>query len=232
MSRDFLRALASGLIVADGAMGTELAARGLEAPFERFNLERPELVLAVHRAHLAAGARLLRTNTFLVRDRETARAGARLAREAAGEAALVAGALGPGADAAAALAEGGCDLLLLETFTDPAALARAIRAAKATGLPVVAQMAGEPELRALEGADVAGVNCVDPEAAAGLLAKLLKDGGRPVSAFPHAGLPGRLMPPADFARSTARLAALGARLLGGCCGAGPEHVRALAKEVG
>ena len=58
MTLDVRRALAAGLVLADGAMGTELAARGLAAPFERFNLERPEVVLEVHRAHLAAGARL------------------------------------------------------------------------------------------------------------------------------------------------------------------------------
>src|SRR5688572_30938165 len=105
MSRDVRRALSAGLLLGDGAMGTELEARGLTAPFERFNLERPELVLDVHRAHLAAGARLLRSNTFLARDAATARAGARLAREAAGEEVLVAGAMGPGTGEAAALAE-------------------------------------------------------------------------------------------------------------------------------
>ncbi|HEX7897352.1 MAG TPA: homocysteine S-methyltransferase family protein [Planctomycetota bacterium] len=232
MSRDVRRALAAGLVLADGAMGTELAARGLDAPFERFNLERPERVLDVHRAHLAAGARLLRSNTFLAPDARTALAGARLAREAAGEGILVAGALGPGTNAAAALAEGGCDLIVLETFLDPDELIRAIRDARATGLPVMAQMAREPELRAVATADVAGVNCVDADAAAGMVEKLVRDGGRPVSAFPHAGLPGRRVSPADFARSAARLAKAGARILGGCCGAGPEHVRALAKEVG
>ena len=45
MSRNVRRALAAGLLLGDGAMATELEGRGLSAPFERFNLERPELVL-------------------------------------------------------------------------------------------------------------------------------------------------------------------------------------------
>lgn len=225
MSRDFRRALKSGLILADGAMGTELAGRGLAAPFERYNLERPDLVLEIHAAYREAGARLLRTNTFLARDAKTALEGARLARRAAGEDLLVGGAMGPGADVAAALAEGGCDVLILETFTDAEELERAIRSAKSTGLPVVAQMASTPDPRVLAAADVAGVNCVDPESAARLLETLRG----PLSAFPHAGLPGKRIEPGDFAR---RVSKLGVKLLGGCCGAGPAHVRALAKEVG
>jgi methionine synthase I (cobalamin-dependent) len=227
---DVRRALASGLILADGAMGTELAGRGMSPPFERFNLERPAAVLDVHRAHRAAGARLLRSNTFLARTPEEARAGARLAREAAGEDLWVAGAAGPGMEHVEALAEAGCDLLILETFTDAAALRRALARARATGLPTVAQAAGPPPA-GLE-ADVVGVNCVAAEEALGLVDALLRAGVPAVSAFPHAGLPGALASPGAFAAAGARLAALGVRILGGCCNAGPGHVRALAEAVG
>ena len=55
-----------GYLVADGAMGTELAARGLAAgaPPEAWNLERPEAVADVSRAYVEAGAQVLLTNTF------------------------------------------------------------------------------------------------------------------------------------------------------------------------
>ena len=145
MKRDVLRTLDEGLLLGDGAMGTELEARGALPPFERLNLERPSLVLDVHRAYLAAGSKLIRSNTFLARNAEEAGAGVRLAREAAGTAAFVAGVLGPGTDQAAALAEAGCDLIILETFMDVELLLRALRRAKLTGLPVVAQMAGLPD---------------------------------------------------------------------------------------
>ncbi|MFI5268599.1 MAG: homocysteine S-methyltransferase family protein [Chloroflexota bacterium] len=73
-------------LVADGAMGTELQARsGLAGPSCRLNLLAPELVLALHREYLAAGARLLVTNT-LGASPDEARAGVRLAREAASRA--------------------------------------------------------------------------------------------------------------------------------------------------
>ena len=227
MRGELRRARASGLLLADGAMGTELAARGLAPPFERFNRERPESVLEIHRAYREAGARLLRTNTFLAKERDLALAGARLAREAAGEDLWVAGAMGPGADQAEALAEGGCDLLILETFSDADDLLAALRRAKATGLPVVAQMAGLPDARARAEADLVGVNCLDPEETLRLLGRL--DGAR--SAFPHGGLPGAPIPPTAFAAAGARLAALGVRLLGGCCGTGPAHVKALAEAL-
>lgn len=222
MKPDFLRALDAGRLLGDGAMGTELEARGAAPPYERLNLERPDLVLDVHRAFVAAGAQLLRTNTFLARSAEETRAGVRLAREAAGGKAFVAGALGPGTAQAAALADAGCDLILLETFTDNEQLLAALRRAKATGLPIVAQMAGAPDARIRAEADVVGVNCLAPAETAGIVAGL---GGR-LSAFPHAGLPGRRMSPAAFAAAAGRLKV---SLLGGCCGAGPEHLRALAE---
>jgi len=96
-------------ILLDGAMGTALLARGLPPGTlpEGWVMERPEEVLAVHRAHVAAGARLLLTCTFNAAaprcaalmgaegGRRTCTAAAGLARRAAGHEALVAGALGP-----------------------------------------------------------------------------------------------------------------------------------------
>lgn len=65
MSR-FLEALARGPLLADGAMGTLLHARGVpfEAGFDELNLSQPALVADVHRAYIDAGAQLIITNTF------------------------------------------------------------------------------------------------------------------------------------------------------------------------
>jgi len=166
--------LRSEVLIGDGAMGTLLYSRGipLDANFEHLNLVQPEQVRQVHAEYIAAGALLIETNTFganAVRlgaiglGHKVAainRAGARLAREAAGDAVLVAGAIGPlgrtRADAAqldadqrrsafveqvAALVEGGVDLLMLETFAELGELDLALSVAVASGVPVIAQFA-------------------------------------------------------------------------------------------
>src|SRR3954447_8836745 len=63
----FLERLATGApILFDGAMGTQLYARGVpyERCFDELNLLQPDLVQAVHRAYIAAGAEVIETNTF------------------------------------------------------------------------------------------------------------------------------------------------------------------------
>ncbi len=111
-SNAFLDRLARGPILCDGAMGTQLYARGasFESCFESLNLTRPELVSDIHRAYLAAGADIIETNTFganhfkLAEHNLTAQvaeinaAGVQLARQAvesAGRTAFVAGSIGP-----------------------------------------------------------------------------------------------------------------------------------------
>jgi len=152
-------ALERRILVLDGAMGTMLQARNLTAQDfggaayegcnEHLNLTRPDVVAAVHRAYAEAGADIVSTNTFgcapwvlgeyglADRAREIARAAARIAREAVGGRAFVAGAMGPGTRSisvtrnigfdevregyalqARALIEGGVDALLLETQQD------------------------------------------------------------------------------------------------------------------
>ncbi len=61
-----LERLAQGPLLADGAMGTMLYARGFsfDRCYEALNVEAPEVVLEIHRAYLQAGAELLETNTF------------------------------------------------------------------------------------------------------------------------------------------------------------------------
>ncbi|MGH3758888.1 methionine synthase [Actinophytocola sp.] len=118
----FLAALTDRVLVADGAMGTMLQAAdlslddfaGLEGCNEILNVTRPDVVRAVHRGYLEAGADAVETNTFganlanlaeydiAERIFELAEAGARLAREVADEFAepgrprFVLGSVGPG----------------------------------------------------------------------------------------------------------------------------------------
>lgn len=110
----FLDRLCQGPLIADGAMGTQLAARGLPpgACGLLWNVERPEDVLAIHRDYVQAGATVLLTNTFggsrwalerhglAGRLEELNRAGAALARQAIRDApdhaaGLVLGDIGP-----------------------------------------------------------------------------------------------------------------------------------------
>jgi 5-methyltetrahydrofolate--homocysteine methyltransferase len=153
-------------LLLDGAMGTELIARGLrvrqDCP-EAWNVERPDDVRAIHAAYAAAGAEAVQTNTFgCTRPRlarfgreaqlaELARAAVRLAREGAPGLAVI-GSLGPsgetvplaGADVAwleaayaeAAAALAGVDAIHLETMFHPAELAAAVRGVRA-GAPGV-----------------------------------------------------------------------------------------------
>src|SRR5262249_56973949 len=62
----FLARLARGPLLADGAMGTELLARGarLDQCLDAFNLDQPDIVQQIHREYLAAGAEMIETNTF------------------------------------------------------------------------------------------------------------------------------------------------------------------------
>lgn len=84
-----------GILTLDGAMGTELIARGVKGALEMCNVENPALVKSVHEAYLEAGADIITTNTTCAdalclepyslkgRSYELARAGAELAREVA-----------------------------------------------------------------------------------------------------------------------------------------------------
>ncbi len=107
--KPFVERLAEGLLVADGAMGTMLYARGvfINRCFDELNLSSPDLVRGVHEEYLEAGAELLETNTFGAHRLKLGphglegqvvkinREGARLARQAAQGRAWVAGSIGP-----------------------------------------------------------------------------------------------------------------------------------------
>ena len=146
------------------------------------------------------------------------------------------------------LVEGGVDLLIIETQTDLAEAAIAIDAVRAvTDLPLVLQMTFTEDGRTLYGAypeDVAraldggrvqvlGANCsVGPQALLDIVVRLKRRSALPVSVMPNAGLPrfvnGRfvyLSSPEYLADYAVRFAEAGARLIGGCCGTTPLHVR-------
>jgi homocysteine S-methyltransferase len=274
------------LLVFDGAMGSLLYERGVFVMqnFEQLNVTRPDIVSKIHADYVGAGAQVITTNTYggncfrLDRHglgdqvRAYNAAGARLARQAAGEDVWVAGSMGPSglvpgvaskaeldlasatfAEQAAALVEGGADLIILETFRHLEELRIAFEAARQAvpDTPIVATMTFDPTetvadgsapehvaltLRAW-GADGIGVNCGDGPQIALIIAERMRGAGLPLCVQPNAGLPrtvdGRLLYMATpeyfdvFARRTIQI---GATMIGGCCGTTPEHVRWMAKS--
>jgi len=199
-------------------------------------------------------------------------AGAQLARRAAGEDVWVAGSIGPSglvpgvatkmeldlafatfAEQAAALVEGGADLLIIETFRHLEELRIAFEAARQAtpATPIIASMTFDPSETVADGssaeqvaltlrewgADAIGVNCGDGPQIALTIAERMRVAGLPLCVQPNAGLPrtvdGRLLYMATpeyfdvFARRTIQI---GATMVGGCCGTTPEHVKWMAKS--
>jgi 5-methyltetrahydrofolate--homocysteine methyltransferase len=183
------------------------------------------------------------------------RAGAAISRRAAGGRVRVFGSMGPGGnredvlEQARALLEGGVDGLVIETMTDLEEARVALAAARLVGLPVpgfpvVASMVFgvggvTPEEAAREltaaGADVIGANCGAGIAGyASICRRLRAATDRPIWIKPSAGLPEMVdgtavyrMTPPEFARCVPELVKAGAQYVGGCCGTGPEFIRAV-----
>ncbi len=252
----FLDALEQRVLLGSGAMGTEFLRRGClpGRPLDELNLTRPHLVLDLSREYMASGAELIKTNTFLAnrvrlkraglgdRTREINLAGAQLAREAA-KGAFVAGCVGPLSDLGVtsflayreqclALKDGGCDVILFETFSNSADLSAALKAGWSTGLPLVCQASVPSALTGLGDCDVTGVNCISPGKALIAIQELKIQGRGPLSAFPSGGVPGEELTLGEFANSIKILISAGVRLVGGCCGAGPAHIAAAAAVLG
>lgn len=272
----------------DGAMGTVLYAKGvfINQCYDELNVRAPDLVRGVHEEYARAGAEILETNSFGANRPKLAQYGledqvrafnvaaSRLAREAAGDAMLVAGAVGPlglriepygptSRDEARgyfreqmeALAEGGADIFIAETFGDLDEIEQAIRAAREVDptMPIIAQMTisingltpygVRPADIAIAldrlGADIIGLNCsVGPQAILDAIEKMTPVTRRKLSAQPNAGMPrdvgGRSMymaSPEYMATYARHLIQAGARVVGGCCGTTPEHTRAMAEGV-
>ncbi|MHC4555857.1 MAG: homocysteine S-methyltransferase family protein [Planctomycetota bacterium] len=165
----------TGLFLLDGAMGTQLIARRIEVGTcnDYLNIESPDIVSDIHRAYLQAGSDAVITNTFGANKYALARhglveeaakinkAGAELARQAAGEEKYVLGDIGPSGDfleplgiikpdelrdvfarQAEALAAGGVDGFIIETMTALDEVTIAVEATKSANgdLPVLASM--------------------------------------------------------------------------------------------
>ena len=254
---------------------------------DAWNLLRPAAVKEVARRYVDAGSAVILTNTFRgnpislagfgLGDRmeEINRAGVRLSREGAGGRARVFASIGPSgkmlmsdevteADLraafeaqAGALAAEGADALVIETMSDLEEATIAVRAAKQTGLPVVASMvfdSGKDHDRtmmgstpeqvavALEeaGADVIGANCgLGMEGYVPVARRLRAATDRPIWIKPNAGLPEMIAgmvryntTPEQFASRAPALTSMGISFIGGCCGTTPEFIRALARTLG
>ena len=162
------------ILVVDGAMGTMLYAKGvyINRCYDELNLSNRDLVREIHSEYIRAGADIIETNTFGATAHKLQQYGldanlheinviaAQVAREAAGDRAYVAGAIGPlglriepyGPTSFAeardlfkaqvlALLEGGVDLFCLETFSDVSEIRQAIAAVREVcDLPIIAQM--------------------------------------------------------------------------------------------
>lgn len=282
---DLLDELQARLICGDGALGTLLLESGvpLEACFEELCLSDPQRIGAIHEQYIAAGARVIETNTFganavrlerfgfEAKAIEINRAAAQLARKAAaGKDVAVAGSIGPlgiGADEAESrgidraqcfrdqivgLLDGGAELIFFETFMDFDEMALALRVKQEVGdvlticsfacAPEGRLSSGKPVVEAFNdlhraGAAIVGVNCMNgPHGTVQLLERIPID--YPLAAYANAGYPkyheGRFIyhtAPDYFARAAREMVAQGARLIGGCCGTNPAHIRAVAEAI-
>ena len=154
----------------------------------------------------------------------------------------------------AALLEGGVDLFVLETFRDLNEIGAAIRAVRSlSSLPIVAQVTTEEDGNTLDGAapelfiqqleelgaTVVGLNCsVGPAAMLETIERIARVAKVPLSAQPNAGRPreveGRhiyLCSPEYMASYARRFINNGVRLVGGCCGTTPDHIRQIRVAV-
>ncbi|MEK7704641.1 MAG: bifunctional homocysteine S-methyltransferase/methylenetetrahydrofolate reductase [Myxococcota bacterium] len=147
------------------------------------------------------------------------------------------------------LADAGCDALILETFASPAELRLAVESAReVSSLPIVALIkpndggeiadGSDPRELAQEmqswGANVVGANCSAPAAIYEVTAKMVES-GLPTIAIPNAGKPESiedrfiyLATPENFGVYARRMYKAGVKMVGGCCGTGPQHIHRVA----
>lgn len=155
-----------------------------------------------------------------------------------------------------ALIEAGVDCLMLETFRDMNEIRAAVLAARHAAGPelvIVAHLSIEDDGRLQDGTsiedftraldalpvDAIGLNCSSgPRVMLETIEKMAAYTHKPLSALPNAGLPaevdGRniyLCSPEYMAQYAARFLEAGARIVGGCCGTTPEHIREIGSEV-
>jgi methionine synthase I (cobalamin-dependent) len=249
---------------------------------DEWNLSHPDRVLAVARAYVEAGSEVILTNTFganrlrmagheaVHKLAEINVRGVEISREAAAGRAKVFASIGPSGklllsgevtaedvaaaygEQAQALAKGGADALVVETMADLEEAQLAVKAARATRLPVVAcmvfdsgkekdrtMMGNTPQQTAAQlteaGAEVIGANCGQGIAGFVSICKRLRAAtSRPIWIKANAGLPtmvnGRAhyeTTPQEFASFVPALVEAGASFIGGCCGTAPESIAAV-----
>ena len=225
-----------------------------------FRLERFGLGDKLHAINLA-GAQLARQAVDAIREKQ-------------GTEAFVAGAVGPlgvrlqplgktslaeahtaFAEQVSALAEGGADLIMIETMMSVDEAEQAVLASLATApkLPVVVMVTVDEEGNCLDGskpeaamsrlelagASAVGCNCSSgPAGVLSVIERLRKVTKLPLMAMPNAGMPrnveGRniyLTSPEYMASFARKFVRAGASWVGGCCGTTPDHIRAMLQRV-
>ena len=289
MSEGLLQRLEKGFVLGDGGYLMALRMRGFVrtgAMTPQVVATHPEEVRKLTQEFKDAGAEVLQTLTFFGtsnmlkpagledRAKEINTTACRIAKEVAGDDALVAGNLNSPTitcmdydpsdaekrDRTRAwldeqlpwLCDGGVDFLILETFSwlDEALLA--LDVAKGTGLPLVVtvSMEGTGNAETFDGispaecarqladagADVVGLNCICPPAAMlDFATRMRRAVDIPVCCQPsawHSWWDRPAATNAQFARFAMDAMKADIRYLGSCCGAGPEHVRAMAEAMG
>ncbi|MGN6562280.1 MAG: homocysteine S-methyltransferase family protein, partial [Thermomicrobiales bacterium] len=225
MTETLFNRLADGPLLCDGAMGTQLYARGvpLDESFDALNLTRPELVQEIHLAYITAGSEIIETNTFganrfklepfgpAAQVRAINLRGVKIAREAerlVGRPVLIAGAVGPTGR-----------LLAPPGTTDPAA----VRAAFHEQIEVLVEQGVDlllietmPSLAEAEEA-LAAARAVDDAIPIVVQLTFADDGRTPLGNTP-----------ADV---VARLGELGLLAIGANCGTGPRDVLNVARTM-
>jgi 5-methyltetrahydrofolate--homocysteine methyltransferase len=277
-----------GIILLDGAIGTELDKRGLMGRASN-NFDAPDTVLEIQREYAECGCDALTTNTLTMNRiyiethnlgisvQDVNKAGVEIARQAAGKERYVLGNLSSTGqllepygtykesqfydafrEQAGLLAESGIDGFIIETMFDLREALCALRACKEDfSLPVIVSLAFSTEEKGGRtmmgdsaeqcaksltdaGADVVGANCgdLDPTQMAVVVSYLKSATSLPVLVQPNAGRPKLVgdktvfeMAPVQFADGITECLRAGARLVGGCCGTSPEHIRAVAEML-
>jgi 5-methyltetrahydrofolate--homocysteine methyltransferase len=252
-----LEALAKRPLLLDGGMGTRLIELGLDLQASDpalWNLTHPESIAAIHARDIAAGSDVLLTNTFgantawldrFGRAGEMAainRRAVAIARETAGPGRFLLGTIGPTTGTAEfsraqaeVLVESGVDGLLLETHTLSTALNGLGALRTANDRPILVSLASWPSepLQAAgqlvdAGADVLGINCVEPGRARDWVQACGRFVSVPLLWKPSASHPlSGFVTPEELAFGLPDLIGHGVRLFGGCCGANEAHLSAL-----
>lgn len=270
--------------VLDGPVGTELDRRGVPTPLPRWSAgaidDAPDVLGAIHRDYVRAGATVHTANTFRTKRRNVGGDWERLARRAVEIARAqlpsgqkLAGSIAPLEDCyrpdlspgsgsraehrelARVLADAGCDVLLCETFPHVGEALIAVEEAAHTGVETWMSLTAGPDCDLLtaaqieraareavsRGARAVLVNCVPADRTIEYLGAI-GGAGVPFGAYANAGRPDdrvgwvaadeEPLSAADRYLAHAKAwVALGATLIGSCCGTGPAHVGALAREL-